>query len=75
LDPDIPASRQRVVFEAQSGGTAIRWNLDAHDLGSAGDLVLWRPRPGGHMLLLLDEEGNVLDRAPFEVRGGVKLED
>jgi len=75
LDPDIPASRQRVVFEAQSWGAAIRWKLDAHDLGPVGDHVLWHPRPGGHVLLLLDEEGNVLDRAPFEVRGGATLED
>ena len=73
LDPDIPPSQERVVFEAQSGGTAIRWNLSGTDLGPASNLVLWRPCAGGHTLLLLDERGNVLDRATFEVRGGTKL--
>ena len=73
LDPDIPASRQRMVFEAQDGGGSARWVLDGTDLGYDGDLVVWKPEPGTHNLSLVDEGGQLHDRITFEVRGGTPV--
>jgi penicillin-binding protein 1C len=69
LDPDIPPSRQRVVFEAQAAGVPLRWILDGRDLGSATDLFIWHPHPGRHVLSLVDEEERQHDALTFEVRG------
>ncbi|MBI4381256.1 MAG: penicillin-binding protein 1C [candidate division NC10 bacterium] len=69
LDPDIPPLRQRVVLEAQSGRAPLRWLLDATDLGSATDLVVWDPHPGRHTLSLVDDEQRPHDTLTFEVRG------
>jgi penicillin-binding protein 1C len=70
LDPDIPPSRQRVIFEARSGRAApLRWLLDGTDLGSATDLVVWNPYPGRHTLSLVDDDQRPLDTISFEVRG------
>ncbi len=69
LDPDIPSSRQRVVFEAQVDGPTTRWLLDGTDLGPASDLVVWKPEPGKYRLALVDDGGNPLDTIAFEVRG------
>jgi penicillin-binding protein 1C len=71
LDPDIPPSRQRIVFEAHDGGVPLRWVLDGADLGSATDLLMWEPRPGKHTLLLVDEARHSYDTSTFEVRGAV----
>lgn len=69
LDPDIPSSRQRVVFEALNVGAPVRWFLDGRNLGSASDLVVWNPEPGTHRLSLVGERGNPLDTIIFVVRG------
>ena len=69
LDPEIPPSRQRVVFEAQATGMPLRWILDGRDLGSATDLFVWNPHPGRHVLSLVDEEERQHDALTFEVRG------
>ena len=69
LDPDIPPSRQRVIFEARSGRAPLRWLLDGTDLGSATDLVVWDPHPGRHTLSLVDDERRPWDTLTFEVRG------
>jgi penicillin-binding protein 1C len=69
LDPDIPPSRQRVIFEARSGRAPLRWRLDGTDLGSATDLVVWNPYPGRHTLSLVDDEQRPHDTLTFEVRG------
>jgi penicillin-binding protein 1C len=69
LDPDIPPSRQRVIFEARSGRAPLRWLLDGTDLGSATDLVVWDPHPGRHTLSLVDDDQRPRDTLTFEVRG------
>jgi len=69
LDPDIPPSRQRVIFEARSGRAPLRWLLDGTDLGSATDLVVWNPHPGRHTLSLVDDDQRPWDTLSFEVRG------
>ncbi len=62
LDPDIPMSAQRLVFEGAPG----RWRLDGQPLGQ-GSVLRWLPRPGRHVLERSD--GEVSDRVEFEVRG------
>ena len=66
VDPDIPATRQRVLFEARDAGHA-RWQLDGVDLGPARATVLWPPRAGRHTLTLVDSDG-VRDVVRFDVR-------
>lgn len=70
LDPDIPAERQHLLFEAHAvAGT--RWQLDGRDAGSAQARRLWVPVPGRHHLMLKDGAGKTLDEVRFEVRGVV----
>jgi penicillin-binding protein 1C len=65
LDLDIPASRQRVFFEATGPGD---WRLNGRMLSAAELRTGWLPQPGRHQLQLIDALGNVLDSARFEVR-------
>ncbi len=69
LDPDIPPTRQRVLFEARADRRALRWVLDGADLGPGGDVFLWEPQPGLHVLSLAGEREQQLDAVTFEVRG------
>lgn len=69
LDPDIPAARQRIVFERVSGSsTSSLWRLDGKLLGH-GERVRWLPWPGRHVLELVDAHGASVDAVHFEVRG------
>jgi penicillin-binding protein 1C len=71
LDPDIPASRQRISFERASGASALSsWRLDGKPLGHA-TRVPWLPWPGHHLLELVEANGSVADAVNFEVRGAV----
>jgi penicillin-binding protein 1C len=69
IDPDIPADRQRVPFEARDGGPGQRWLLDGIVVGEAGALVLWPPTPGRHRLSVIGPEQRVFDTVTFLVRG------
>jgi penicillin-binding protein 1C len=69
LDPDIPPSQQRVIFEAREGNAESRWILDGADLGSAADLVTWTPAPGRYTLSLGAANWHAFDTVHFEVRG------
>jgi penicillin-binding protein 1C len=69
LDPDIPAGRQRLPFEARDATPGQRWLLDGTALGEAADLVLWPPEPGRHRLGVVARDGRVLDTVTFTVRG------
>jgi penicillin-binding protein 1C len=69
IDPDIPAWRQRVAFEAAASGDS-RWVLDDADVGSASTMMLWAPVAGRHTLRLIDRDARVLGTVAFEVRGG-----
>ena len=71
LDPDIPASRQRISFERASGASTLTaWRLDGKTLGHA-PRVPWLPWPGHHLLELVDVDGSVADSVRFEVRGAI----
>jgi penicillin-binding protein 1C len=69
LDPDIPATRQRIVFERASGSSGrSSWRLDGKPLGR-DERVLWLPCPGRHVLELVNPDGSNADSVHFEVRG------
>lgn len=73
IDPDIPRDLQRLALEAHGvghGGPAARWRLDDADLGVANGIRLWDLVPGRHRLVLVADDGRVLDEVAFEVRGG-----
>ncbi|BCZ78004.1 penicillin-binding protein [Paraburkholderia terrae] len=69
LDPDIPAMRQRIVFERANGSSGrASWRLDGKPLGRE-ERVLWLPWPGRHVLELVNTDGSSADSVRFEVRG------
>jgi len=68
VDPDIPAERERVLFQAQAA-QGLRWRLDDAALGAADTALTWRPAVGSHRLDLLDADGKVIATSRFEVRG------
>ncbi|MEI4506551.1 penicillin-binding protein 1C [Sphingopyxis sp. CCNWLW253] len=68
LDPDIPIDRQRLAVIVSGSVTGYRLILDKKTLGDAdaGQQIL--PRPGVHMLTLVDPGGRMIDRVRFTVR-------
>ncbi|MBL8649229.1 MAG: transglycosylase domain-containing protein [Sphingopyxis sp.] len=68
LDPDIPLDRQRLGIAVSGEVTGYRLILDKQTLGDAdaGQQIL--PRPGSHMLALVDPGGRMVDRVRFTVR-------
>ena len=68
LDPDIPIDRQRLAVTVSGSVAGYRLLLDKKPLGDAdaGQQIL--PRPGGHMLALVDPGGRMIDRVRFTVR-------
>ena len=66
LDPDIPATRQRVTLQAQ--GQGLRWLIDGKEL-ARGPQAQWLPWPGRHVIQLTDLRGTVHDEIRLEVRG------
>ncbi|HVY07856.1 MAG TPA: penicillin-binding protein 1C [Burkholderiales bacterium] len=69
LDPDIPDGVQRVRFLAVPAQPGQRWRLDGESFGDVDAPALWPPRPGRHVLALVDAGGVEVDRVRFEVRG------
>jgi penicillin-binding protein 1C len=69
LDPDVPAGRQRVVFEAAPVIPGLRWRLDDAVLPDLRGRAAWTPSPGLHALALEDAAGRALSSVAFEVRG------
>ncbi|MBJ7499127.1 MAG: penicillin-binding protein 1C [Sphingopyxis sp.] len=68
LDPDIPLERQRLAITVSGSVAGYRLILDKKPLGDAdaGQQIL--PRPGVHMLTLVDPGGRMIDRVRFTVR-------
>ncbi|MGQ2935048.1 MAG: penicillin-binding protein 1C [Sphingopyxis sp.] len=68
LDPDIPIDRQRLAVIVSGSVAGYRLILDKTPLGDAdaGQQIL--PRPGAHMLTLVDPGGRMIDRVRFTVR-------
>ena len=71
LDPDVPATAQRVVFEAAPMTEGLRWRLDGAELmdSDARGRADWAPASGRHTLTLEDSDGTLLSTVSFEVRG------
>jgi penicillin-binding protein 1C len=67
LDPDIPATHQRVAFAGNSPSAGQRWVLDGQDIGPVTGPLLWEPVPGRHTLSLVDRDRRALDTVSFEV--------
>jgi penicillin-binding protein 1C len=68
-DPDIPADRQKLFFEAQPQSAELTWELDGRPLSNAEGLVFWTPVGGHHTLKLLSASGEALDSVEFTVKG------
>ena len=68
LDPDIPASVQRVRIAAKGAATGLRFRLDGALLGPAAGGVMWKPAFGSHRLALEDARGRIVDEVRFIVR-------
>jgi penicillin-binding protein 1C len=69
IDPDIPAGRQRVMFEAAPAAPGLAWRLAGVAIADERGRALWTPRPGRHRLALEDAQGRALAQVAFEVRG------
>ena len=69
LDPDIPATHQRVAFTVSPPGQDLRWQLDAEPLAGNAARTLWAPTQGHHVLVLQDAQGAALSQVEFDVRG------
>jgi penicillin-binding protein 1C len=68
LDPDIPIDRQRLAVIVSGSVAGYRLILDKKALGDADAGQQIPPRPGVHMLTLVDPGGRMIDRVRFTVR-------
>lgn len=68
LDPDIPPDRQRLGIAVSGDVAGYRLMLDKQALGDADAPPQIVPRPGSHMLALVDPGGRTIDRIRFTVR-------
>lgn len=68
IDPDIPASLQRVGLRFEPGGRRFRWMINGSDAGADGPLFLWEPKPGAYTVTIVDRKGKVMDSVGFVVR-------
>lgn len=68
LDPDIPASQQRVPIVTGGENLGLILTLDGRELASTTEPLLWSPLPGAHELSLHAKSGITLDTVRFTVR-------
>ncbi len=68
LDPDIPIDRQRLAVTVSGSVAGYRLILDKKPLGDADAGAQILPRPGSHMLALVEPGGRMIDRVRFTVR-------
>ena len=68
LDPDIPGDRQRIAIRVSGAGAGHRLMLGSTLLGDAETGAEIIPRPGSHLVALVDPGGRVVDRIRFTVR-------
>ncbi len=73
LIPGVPPEDQEIPFEADSARSTGRldWFVDGVHIGvtRSDERLFWRPAPGVHEILVMDEAGR-LDRRVLSVRGG-----
>ncbi|WP_447766210.1 penicillin-binding protein 1C [Sphingopyxis panaciterrae] len=68
LDPDIPIDRQRLAVTVSGAVAGYRLILDKKPAGDADAGLQILPRPGAHILALVDPGGRMIDRVRFTVR-------
>jgi penicillin-binding protein 1C len=68
LDPDIPVRQQSLGVVLAGTRTSYRLTLDGRAIGPAADGAQLALIPGSHLLALLDESGQPLDKVRFTVR-------
>lgn len=68
VDPDIPASRQRLPITTEGATAQMRLKLNGQVLAPADKLMLWTPQAGAYRLALEDGAGRLLDQILFTVR-------
>jgi penicillin-binding protein 1C len=68
LDPDVPDTRERMLFEVEAPDATLAFVLNGQRLGSAGAPMLWSLVKGRHTLALVGADGTTLDSVAFSVR-------
>src|SRR3546814_4528101 len=68
IDPDIPADRQRLAVTVSGAVAGHRLILDKRPAGDADAGLQIVPRPGRHVLAIVDPCGRTSDRVPVTVR-------
>lgn len=68
LDPDIPGDRQRLAIRVSGAAAGHRLLLGKTPVGDAESGASIVPRPGSHLISLVDPGGQVIDRIRFTVR-------
>ena len=68
IDPDIPASRQRLMVTARGAPKNARFVFEGWH-ARADRPLMWLPQPGRREVVLQSADGKELDRVQFEVRG------
>jgi len=69
LDPDIPSELQKVFFIAQTNERSLRWVLNNITIGVVDKPLSWAPKPGSHLLAIVDGAEKIVDSVHFEVKG------
>ncbi|MDX2209230.1 MAG: penicillin-binding protein 1C [Sphingopyxis sp.] len=67
-DPDIPADRQRLAIRVSGAAAGHRLLIGKQPLGDAEVGASIAPRPGSHLISLVDPGGRTVDRIRFTVR-------
>jgi penicillin-binding protein 1C len=69
VDPDIPASLQKIHFQASGlGGRDFIWQLNKTKMGQTNRPFYWSPAPGHYTLSLITASGEQMDEVRFTVR-------
>ena len=73
LDADIPPEQQRIQFAAAMSTPSLQWLLDGRNQCSTAAGCMWAPRPGRHILALVNSSGRTLDQVAFTVKGNAPI--
>ena len=73
LDPDIPATNQRVLLKSGDAAQAGCWTVNDESQGCSATPVPWAPVAGDAVIRLLDATGKERDRVAVVVRGLLKV--
>jgi len=68
LDPDIPGDRQRLAIRVSGAAAGHRLLIGTTVIGDAAVGAAIVPRPGSHLISLVDPGGRTIDRIRFTVR-------